>query len=425
MGARARGVGGRTRILALTMLTMSLAACGAPDVSARPVSPDISALCEQAGAVPAPGSTGAESAALPTPPVPPAEARPSFPLGVDEGRRILVDAAGQPFRIQGDAGWSMIAGLQREDVDLYLTSRAASRFNTILVNLIEHEFIADPPANAYGVQPFTTPGDFSTPNEEYFAYADEVIQRAEDLGFVLLLTPAYIGYAETAQGWYGEMQAAGVDVLYDYGRYVGERLGHHQNIIWVNAGDADPDQPELIDAVARGIRDTDPDALQTAHGAPGTPAAVYWGDYDWLDVNNVYSYSDPYGSTVGQYADDARPLFLLESTYENEFEATHAVDAQPGLPDPARRSNRPGVRQQPHVALRHRGAARVRRHMAGGPVESGNGRHAAPRRAVRHGAMVVVGPRRVWEVPAERHRRGALGPDGRGSHRRWSIGRRL
>jgi uncharacterized protein DUF4038/collagenase-like protein with putative collagen-binding domain len=118
------------------------------------------------------------------------------------------------------------------------------------------------------------------------------------------------------------MEGAGVDVLYEYGRFVGERFGHHQNIIWVNAGDADPEREELIDAVARGIRDTDPDALQTAHGAPGSPAASVWGDYDWLDVNNVYTYDGPYEPSIEQYAAGARPFFFIEGTYENEFDAT-------------------------------------------------------------------------------------------------------
>ena len=312
-------------LASIALLTVSMASCADPGAAADEQDaqvPSQSEPCVAPVTVPPGGATTPGSGAAPAAPGSTEDVKPSFPLRVDAEGAFLVDAADSPFRVQGDSAWSLIAGLSREDADLYLTSRAASRFNTILVNLIEHEFIADPPANAYGVQPFVNPGDFAAPNEEYFDHADWVIQRAEDLGLVLLLTPSYIGYAGTSQGWYAEMEAAGVDVLTEYGRYLGRRFGHHQNIIWVNGGDADPDRPELIDAIARGLHETDPDALQSAHGAPGTDAADFWGDYDWLDVNNVYSYDEPYGSSIEQYTAGATPFFLLESTYESEHDAT-------------------------------------------------------------------------------------------------------
>jgi hypothetical protein len=118
------------------------------------------------------------------------------------------------------------------------------------------------------------------------------------------------------------MKKAGPEELMGYGRYLGRRFGHHQNIIWVNAGDANPDRPELVDAIAQGIRESDPDALQTAHGHPGTSAADVWAHYRWFDVNSVYSYNDPYGAAISQYVAGRSPFFLIESTYESESGAT-------------------------------------------------------------------------------------------------------
>ncbi len=66
--------------------------------------------------------------------------------------------------------------------------RHARGFNTVLVNLIEHKFATNPPRNAYDDVPFLTPGDFSTPNESYFAHADYVIAQAEQRG---MLVPAH------------------------------------------------------------------------------------------------------------------------------------------------------------------------------------------------------------------------------------------
>ncbi len=111
------------------------------------------------------------------------EAAAVFPLAVKPGERYLVDAAGRPFLIQGDAAWSLIAQLTREDVDLYLDDRRARGFNTILVSLIEAKFATNAPANAYGEPPFLTPGDYGTPNEAYFRHADWVLRARGGEGF--------------------------------------------------------------------------------------------------------------------------------------------------------------------------------------------------------------------------------------------------
>src|SRR5882672_12100710 len=63
-----------------------------------------------------------------------------FPLEIAVGQRYLRDMSGAPFLIQGDAAWSLIADLTREEADAYLADRAARGFNTILVNLLEHRF---------------------------------------------------------------------------------------------------------------------------------------------------------------------------------------------------------------------------------------------------------------------------------------------
>ncbi len=99
-----------------------------------------------------------------------------YPLRVGPDHRHLVDPGGTPFLVQGDAPWSLISGLTREEAELYLERRQCQGFNSIIVNLIEHKFRG--PVNRYGEGPFTTPGDFSVPNEKYFEHADWVIRKA-------------------------------------------------------------------------------------------------------------------------------------------------------------------------------------------------------------------------------------------------------
>lgn len=252
----------------------------------------------------------------------PAQGPIVFPIAARPPQRFLVDAAGAPILIQGDAAWSIIVQLTHDEVDQYLADRKARGFNTILVNLLEHKFSSKAPDNIVGDSPFSTPGDFSTPNEAYFANADWVLQRARDEGFIVLLAPAYVGYKDTDEGWLEEMMASGPDKLREYGRYVGQRFGSLGNILWVEAGDNTFDGMDLVNAVAEGIAETDPDALQTAHTARHSVAADEWAKFPWFNVNNVYGSDD-----VGALADKAeqqsdQPFFMIEGVYEYEHDVT-------------------------------------------------------------------------------------------------------
>ncbi len=252
----------------------------------------------------------------------PIGARASLPLRVASGRRHLVGANGVPFLMQGDAAWSLMAELSRQEVETYLQDRARRGFNTLLVSLIEHHFSSDPPNNAYGDGPFTTPGDFSTPNPAYFEHVDWVLRRAQQLGFVVLLTPAYAGFDGDDEGWWREVEDNGTAKMRNYGRFLGHRYRNLSNVIWVQAGDFDPPRRGLFDALAEGIAETDPGALQTVHTAPETDPMEYWPTRTWLRVNNVYTYGETYAAAIEEYRRSTRPFFLLESTYENEHDVS-------------------------------------------------------------------------------------------------------
>ncbi|WP_235911928.1 apiosidase-like domain-containing protein [Mesorhizobium xinjiangense] len=253
-----------------------------------------------------------------------------FPLRAAPDGRYLEDAAGRPFFMHGDTAWSLIAELPREEVDLYLEDRRERGFNTILVNLLEHRFASNAPANAYGIRPFETPGDYARPSEPYFEHADWVLRRACELGFLVLLTPSYVGNGGGPEGWYAEMARAGIQTLNAYGRFLGERYKDLDNIVWVHGGDYDPPNKNLVRTIAYGIREADTDALHTSHGSPGSAALDYWRGEPWLAINNAYTYGPVYREALRQYADpSAMPFFLMESAYENEHDAgEHRIRVQ-------------------------------------------------------------------------------------------------
>ena len=253
-----------------------------------------------------------------------------FPLRVEPGKNYPVDRNGRPFFMQGEAAWSLIADLKDDEAELYLEDRKARGFNTILVNLIEHRFSRNAPANAYGERPFADNGNFVLPNEAYFARADRILQRACDLGFLVLLVPAYLGTGGGDEGWYQEMVAAGAGSLATYGHFVGSRYRRFDNIMWVNGGDYNPVDKELVRALARAIMEEDPGALGTVHGAPETAPLDFWGYEPWLKVNDIYTYEPTYAAASREYeADRGMPFFLIESAYEFEHGADeHRVRVQ-------------------------------------------------------------------------------------------------
>ena len=142
---------------------------------------------------------------------------------------------------------------------------------TIIVNLIEHQFHG--PVDRYGEGPFTTPGDFSTPNEKYFEHADWVIRKAAEKGIQVFLAPIYLGYIGTNEGWVKEALANGPAKCRNWGRYVGNRYRNFDNIVWLMGGDRNPDTArEDVDAVAEGIKEMDTRHLFTAHCHPENSA---------------------------------------------------------------------------------------------------------------------------------------------------------
>jgi len=253
-----------------------------------------------------------------------------FPLHVEAGKRYLIDAQGTPFLIHGDTPWSLTVQLTREDAEWYLEDRRLKGFNTILTQSIEHHFSDDPPRNAYGEAPFTVAGDFSTPNEAYFAHIEYVISKAAEKGMLVMLTPAYMGFSGGDEGWYQEMAQNGAAVLRNYGRYIANRFKAHDNILWVNGGDYNPPETELLNAIAEGIREIDTRWLQTFHGSRNTAALEYVGASSaWLTVNNIYTDENTVvAKALQEYARSAMPYFLIEAKYEGEGAGAGIVRAQ-------------------------------------------------------------------------------------------------
>ncbi|HEY7640177.1 MAG TPA: DUF4038 domain-containing protein [Steroidobacteraceae bacterium] len=263
-----------------------------------------------------------------------------FPLHAEAGKRYPVDASGNPFFMVADTAWTLPQRLQKSAASTYLNDRKQRGFNALLMELIEHKVSSPLTANAYGDKPFlaTIAGsscpsgpcwDFSKPNEAYWAHVDWLLDEVERLGFLAVVTPSYVGYQGSSQGWYKDTVANGTTVMRNYGRFLGNRYKNHQNILWVEAGDYNVPNRDIVRAVANGINDVIPGSLQTAHNARGMGALEYWPSESWLNVNTIYTTD----STVVSEANTAwglssMPFFLVEAKYEGEGASERTVRAQ-------------------------------------------------------------------------------------------------
>ena len=256
--------------------------------------------------------------------------KPDFPLRIGPTGRYLVDGRGVPFLIHGDTPWSLTHNLTYEEATRYMETRRGQGFNTLMVSVpdaYDAEGNKSYSPDRYGQQPFVD-DDLTQPNEIYWAHVDRVFEKADDLGLLLLVAPAYLGADE--DGYVELLRRSGPSKCRTYGLWIGRRYRALKNLLWVHGGDRNPwDVRDEVRALAQAIREVDDQHLHTAHWANGTAAFDYFGDEGWLDLNSSYTYG-PVAWRILADRDGVppRPTFLIETHYEDDFGGKTADDVR-------------------------------------------------------------------------------------------------
>jgi len=271
----------------------------------------------------------------------------TFPLQVSPTGRFLETADGNPFLIVGDSPQSGIGNLSEANMTSYLADRASHGFNAVWNNVLCDGY-TQCNANgttADGVKPFTTgttPSsyDLSTPNSTYFTRVHNMVAQAKADGIEMFLDPIETGGCQTG-GWITTLENNGNGTTssttkdYKYGQYLGNTFKDLNNIIWMSGNDflcvgtaADNNDGQ---AVALGIRNTDPGALQTmepdyfnpANGGATTSLTDRSGDpTGWnslVDLNAAYTYAPTYAGVLQARSETStQPSFLVEANYEGQ-----------------------------------------------------------------------------------------------------------
>jgi len=247
----------------------------------------------------------------------------AYPLKVGATGRYLVDQHNAPVLLTGDSPQALIVNLSEADAETFFADRQAAGFNIVWINLLCATYTggrAD--ASTYdGIVPFTTPNDLSTPNEAYFTRVDHMLQRAAQHGLIVLLDPAETG------SFLSVLNANGVTKSRTYGRYLGTRYQSFDNIIWMSGNDfqtwENPGDDAVVQAVARGIHDTDSRHIHTVelnYQVSGSLDDPTWAPL--IELNASYTYFPTYAQVLTDYdRPNAIPTFLVEANYEFEHNA--------------------------------------------------------------------------------------------------------
>lgn len=254
-------------------------------------------------------------------------AQVAFPLQVSANSRYLEDQNHVPFLYQADTGWTLYFELTKDEVKEYIQARKSQGFNTIQTMLMLPDR-----KNRDGIAPFRDNDDFSTINQSYFDFVEWVLSYAEKENMLIGIVPMWVSCCRDA--WGGEnraMQNNGAEKVAQFGKYIGEKYAHHQNIIWILGGDNDPlmNRSE-IDALAKAIKKEAPHQLHTYHAASTHSSLDVWENASWLDFSMVYTYfrgfnkawiktqPEVYEVSEKEYQRNKMPFILGESTYEGE-----------------------------------------------------------------------------------------------------------
>ncbi|MFI9386857.1 DUF4038 domain-containing protein [Kutzneria sp. NPDC052558] len=248
----------------------------------------------------------------------------AWPTSASADGRYLLDQLGRPYLISGDSPQGLFVTMSQEQAEDYFADRRAGGFNALWINSLVPPDQGGHPDDATfdGITPFTTAGDMATPNPAYWDRAEQMVAAARDEGLTIWLTPV-----ETC-GHLQLLRDNGIDKAHAFGQFLGKRFAKYPNIVWFNGCDLqtwqDPNDRALTQAVARGLKETDPDHLQTVelnYLTSGSLDDPSWRQY--IQIDSAYTYYPTYAQVLKEYnRENPLPAYMVEANYEDEHDYT-------------------------------------------------------------------------------------------------------
>lgn len=250
-------------------------------------------------------------------------------LQVSPCRRYLMHDDGTPFFYLGDTAWELFHRLDRQEAELYLTTRAQQGYTVIqAVALAEFEGLTVP--NSYGRLPLRqTDGQYDPTQPDtdgqysYWDHVDHIVGRAGQLGLYIGLLPTWGDKVNKMWGQGPEVFT--VENARAYGRWIGARYRDAENIIWILGGDRPLEERhrDIYRAMAQGILEADTNHRMTFHPCGEQSSYDHVGGEAWMDFHMLQT-----GHGLGHYdcwralrrtldLDRSRPALDGEPRYED------------------------------------------------------------------------------------------------------------
>ncbi|KAF4901976.1 hypothetical protein CGCF415_v009484 [Colletotrichum fructicola] len=161
-------------------------------------------------------------------------------ISASPDRRYLYQTkTGRPFFWIADTNWELFHKLNKTDVDIYLSDRAAKGFNVIQAVVLSKYNVTTIP-NFYGHLAIDN-ANVTQPNLQYFEHVDWIVTRAAEYGILICFVPTWGRYVNW--GWYGTTgyKLFNEDTAEWFGRFLGNRypgipkmMGGDSNGFWAN-----------------------------------------------------------------------------------------------------------------------------------------------------------------------------------------------
>lgn len=234
-----------------------------------------------------------------------------------------------PFFYLADTAWELFHKLSREEAEQYLTVRAGQGFTAVqAVALAEFDGLSGP--NYYGRVPLHQKDgryDPLLPDTEggnsYWDHVDYIVKAAARLGLFIALLPTWGDKYNLKWGKGPEIFNA--ENAYQYGKWIGTRYCEEWNIIWMLGGDRPLENElhhQIIDAMAQGIREADPNHLITFHPSGESSSVQHVPDRQYIDFHGIQSGHGTNGLENWRMLrrtmqTEAKPCLDLEPRYED------------------------------------------------------------------------------------------------------------
>lgn len=209
-------------------------------------------------------------------------------LHVHEDGRYLMKG-NQPFFWLADTAWLMLRNLNLDETSLFMRNRKEKGYNVLQVILI-WDIPKDLQGKDLEMKDLTREG--------YWAYVDQVLDMAADMGLYMALLPAWGSIVKD-----GIMTMENVEA---YSHFLGERYKKYKNIIWMIGGDVRGDENyDVFNKEATILKTYNPDRLMTFHPFGRTASSRWFHNESWLDFNTFQSGHRRYDQLqLGQWDDN-------------------------------------------------------------------------------------------------------------------------